>query len=235
MILTILIAIIPTIFLGYFVYKKDILEKEPLYLLLKLFSCGILITVPASLIQHFLINIIPVINNNIIYNFVLSFIIIALTEEGLKYLVTYEITWKNKNFNHIYDGIVYSVFTSLGFATLENFLYVRQYATDFGLLKIGILRAVLSVPGHVFFAVAMGYYLGFAKYCEKRNMPSGAKRNKKLALLTSIIFHGLFDFLLLTNNRLMGIIFYIFVVVLYIISYLKIKKMSNIKTMLEGE
>lgn len=227
MILTFAIAVLPSIILGFFVYKKDILEKEPIGLILKLFLLGSSTILPAVILENIMTSLLPETPNQILNYFTLSFFGIALIEELLKAAIVYEIAWKNKNFNHIYDGIVYCVFASLGFATLENILYVFTYGNI-----TGILRAIVSVPGHAFFGVTMGYYMGFAKYNEHIvNKPKKVK-NIILSLTLPVIFHGLFDFLLLTNNEIMIIIFFIFVLVLYIISYLKIKKLSRVMNML---
>lgn len=224
---TFLIAIIPSIILGLFIYEKDILEKEPLHLLIKLFLFGVVITIPASFIENIVEYLLNDITNINLKTFLVSFIEIALVEEGFKFLITYESTWNNRNFNHIYDGIVYSVFTSLGFATLENILYVYAYGNS-----VGILRALVSVPGHVFFGVAMGYYLGFSKFYEKNNFKEKEKKYKSLSFFVPIVLHGTFDFLLLTNNELMIIIFIIFVLFLYVVSYKKVKRLSDVKDLI---
>lgn len=228
MILTLILAVLPTIILGYFVYRKDILEKEPIELLVVLFFSGVLSTIPAAILENIIMNIIPQTRNNTLNAFILAFFCIALIEEGYKALFVYKITFKNKNFNHIYDGIVYSVFTSLGFATLENLLYVLKYGTG-----TGILRALVSVPAHAFFGVFMGYYMGIAKYNSIANNQTKFKKNILLSISLPIIFHGIFDFLLLTENEIMLIIFFVFVIILYILAYKQIKKHSKVMTMLQ--
>lgn len=224
-----LLAILPTIVLGYFIYKKDIIEKEPINLLAKLFFIGVLLTIPAAFLENFLIGIIDLnIKNIVLKAFVLSFFCIALIEEGYKYLFSYLIGYKNRNFNHIYDSIVYCVFLSLGFATLENILYVLEYGKS-----TAILRAVTSVPAHVFYGISMGYYMGIAKYYEKKFNKFNELKNKMLSFISPIIIHGIFDFLLLTENEIMITIFFIFVFFMYIIAYFQIKKHSKVMTMLE--
>ena len=227
MILTFIIAIIPTVVLGYFIYKKDILEKEPIGLLSLLFIFGVILTIPASSMEQLILPFIEKITNPVVYNLVLSFVGISLIEEGCKALVTYEMCWKNKNFNHIYDAIVYSVFTSLGFATLENILYVMIFGID-----AALLRAIVSVPAHAFFGVSMGYYMGNAKRAQIKNNKSEKNKNIILSILAPIVMHGIFDFLLLTNSESMVIIFFIFVFFMYVISYLKVKKHSENFSML---
>ena len=229
MILTVFLAILPTIILGYYIYKKDIIEKEPINLLAKLFFVGVILTVPAAFLEKFLISIIETnIDYIMLKAFVLSFFCIALVEEGYKLLFCYLIGYKNKNFNHIYDSIVYCVFLSLGFATLENILYVVEYGNS-----TAILRAVTSVPAHVFYGISMGYYMGKAKYYETNFSEVKSLKNKILSLFLPIIIHGIFDFLLLTESEIMITIFFIFVFLMYIIAYFQIKKHSKIMTMLK--
>lgn len=225
---TILIAVLPTVILSYFVYKKDIIEKEPIDLLIKLFVIGVLSTIPAAFLEGLLLKILPTSSNTMLNAFIISFICISLVEEGYKGLFAYAVAFKNKNFNHIYDGIVYTVFISLGFATLENILYVVEYGTS-----TAILRALTSVPAHAFFGVSMGYYMGIAKYNDKIGNKKKSKKNKVISILLPILFHGLFDFLLLTENEFMLIVFFLFVIILYALAYIQIKKHSRIMTMME--
>ncbi len=225
---TILIAVLPTVILSYFVYKKDIIEKEPIDLLVKLFVIGVLSTIPAAFLEGLLLKILPTSSNTMLNAFIISVICISLVEEGYKGLFAYAVAFKNKNFNHIYDGIVYTVFISLGFATLENILYVVEYGTS-----TAILRALTSVPAHAFFGVSMGYYMGIAKYNDKIGNKKKSKKNKVISILLPILFHGLFDFLLLTENEFMLIVFFLFVIILYALAYIQIKKHSRIMTMME--
>ena len=78
------------------------------------------------------------------------FILVGLVEEGSKWIILKSFTWKNKEFNYIYDAIVYAVFVSLGFAALENIIYVLN-----GGITTAITRTIFSIPGHTFFGVFM--------------------------------------------------------------------------------
>ena len=147
------VAVIPVIVLCFFIYIKDS-HKEPSSLLLKLFFGGFLVTIPILIAELFLsIFFSPDKVSSFILIFIFSFISIAIVEEGFKWLVVKWLGFKNKEFDEIYDIIVYSVFVSLGFACIENILYVYQNG-----LSTGYMRAVLSVPGHTCFGVFMGYY-----------------------------------------------------------------------------
>jgi RsiW-degrading membrane proteinase PrsW (M82 family) len=116
-----------------------------------------------------------------------SFLEAAIPEELAKFSVLYYIIWNSKELNHHYDGIIYSVFVSLGFALIENMLYVFN-----GGISVAVARAILAVPGHGLFAVLMGYYFSLARFQVKN------KRNQLLAkaLIYPILFHGCYDFLL---------------------------------------
>ncbi len=240
--LNVVFAIVPAILLCIYIYKMDFIEKEPIPMLLTLFFLGVLVTVPVSFVESNMISLFKINDTDAFSCFILAFFIVALAEEGFKYLILYFGTWKNKNFNHIYDGIVYAVFISLGFAMLENLIYVMrptlssiEYMSMPSIDAIksstdtALLRALLSVPAHGFYAVASGYYFGLAKL----NNSIGFKRKSIILLICSfvvpIILHGLFDFLLLISNNILTWTFYCFVSILYISSYFNIKKISSVE------
>lgn len=226
LILYIILAILPSIVLSVYVYKKDYIEKEPISMLLILFLLGVVITIPVSLLENSISYLVNFDDNNLLHCFIKNFFVVAAVEEGYKYLVTYTVSWNSKNFDHIFDGIVYATFTSLGFATLENILYIIISLTNNGTteaLRTCLLRALVSVPGHAFYAVASGYYLGLAKYYKTL----GYQRNKRIfiamSIIVPIIIHGTFDFLLVIDNKYILVAFFAFVGVLYLMSYLKIR------------
>ena len=161
-----IMALLPAIVLCAYVYKKDRVEKEPVSLLLKLLLFGALACFPAivleTIFEGFLEGMFAevtmtgtFVNDSQMYqyNFLKYFIGVALVEEAVKSLVLILVTRKNKEFNSLFDGMIYSIFVSLGFAALENVLYVMS-----GGVSVAIMRAVMSVPGHMFFGVMMGYH-----------------------------------------------------------------------------
>jgi RsiW-degrading membrane proteinase PrsW (M82 family) len=121
--------------------------------------------------------------------------VIAGSEEGCKYLVLRYYAYRNKAFNEPFDGIIYSVMISMGFATLENIGYVLEFG-----FQTGILRMFLSVPSHGAFAVLLGYHVGLAKF-HKTPRRRGAMQHIIKGLLLAIFFHGAFDFFLLLQNN----------------------------------
>jgi len=158
-----IIAALPVILICLYVYQKD-RNKEPIKLLLKLFSLGIITCFIVVYSSEIIANFIPffhkkIDNMNLFELVIYSFIGVAFIEEFCKWIMTYLVGYNNKEFDEVYDIIIYSVFVSLGLAFFENLLYVLGE----GSIKLGISRALLAVPGHACDAIFMGYYLTIAK------------------------------------------------------------------------
>lgn len=218
---SLVLAIAPTIAIMVFIYNKDRYDKEPKLLLLKLFFFGILTIIPTVLFERmFIFDIENVMNSSLLSIFLHSLIGIALVEEGFKYVALRLGTRKCKYFNQMYDSIVYSVSVSLGFATVENIMYVLSYGG-----KAGIMRSLTAVPGHAIFGITMGYYLGMATF-------TFVKHKKKIymtmSLLMPILLHGIYDFLLLSQHVLLLLAFYPFMVYLYIIGIKRANELCKI-------
>lgn len=225
------ISVIPSIILGWYIYKNDRLEKEPTSLLIKLLFSGLGSIILTLIISFIITTFLPMFNDytslNVVGVFIYAFFVVGLVEEFSKWFFLKLITWKNKEFGHIYDAIVYAVFVSLGFATLENILYVLSSG-----LVTGLMRAVLSVPGHAFFGVFMGYYYGIAKKHEILNEKDKVKKYLFLSVLVPFILHGIFDFCLMMGSIILFIIYLIFVVCLYIYAFKTVKKVASVQTRL---
>ena len=153
-------AVIPAIVLLRFVYKEDRLDKESPGLLLSLVIFGILSTFAAIVTEQIGEAILGILlpQNSTAYNALLYFVVVALSEEGFKYLLLKKRTWYSGEFNCQFDGVVYAVFIALGFALWENISYVLMYG-----LGTAAIRAVTAVPGHACFGVFMGAFYGLAK------------------------------------------------------------------------
>ena len=228
--IALILAVLPSIVLGWFIWKKDKVEKEPFALLVGLFFSGIgsvIVTLILSIFVYLLPMCNPSTGTNLFELFFGVFIGIALVEEFSKWIFVRLITWKNKAFTHIYDAVVYAVFVSLGFATLENILYVID-----GGISLAIMRAILSVPMHVFCGVFMGYYYGLAKQSEIYNRKELVGRNILLSLLVPVLLHGFFDYCLITGEPLLLIVFFIFVILMYIFAFRRIFILSKVKVAL---
>ena len=188
--LLIAIAVAPSAAFLYYIYNRDRYEKEPRRMLIKAFLLGIVIVVPAVIIELILTGIFGE-GKGLVPALIEGFIVAGFTEELLKYFALYRGFFKAKEFNERFDGIVYSVFVSLGFATLENIFYVTS-----GGVSVGLTRAITAVPAHALFGVAMGYYFGRARFATP-------KRGKTLllkAIFIPILLHGFYDFILFSEN-----------------------------------
>ena len=222
-ILTLLLAIIPAIIILLIVYRSD-KEKEPKKLLLSLYGLGIVscfITISLSYIVEFLFPILKSPDTKeYLQLFIYCFVKVAFIEEFSKWIFSYSVGWNNKEFDHRYDAIVYSVFLSLGFATLENVLYCGVYG-----VYTSILRCFISVPSHAFFAIFMGYYISMAKFDINRS-----KQNyyMTMSLLVPTMLHGIYDLLISVGDTML-IPFLLFVTFLYVVGILKIKTVLDLE------
>lgn len=199
-----LLSVFPPLFLLFLIYINDKIEKESKRLIVKLFFLGIISTLPIAMFETVFGYILPFEDGSVLYHFIDVFFVIALFEEGIKYLITKNNTWKNKEFNYTFDGIVYACSVSLGFATLENIMYIvssffaetneTTFDSFFLALLTGVLRMIFSIPLHFSCGVIMGFFYGNAKYYSNINMKSKAKIHKMLALFLPLFGHGLYDF-----------------------------------------
>lgn len=231
MIYLLLIAILPAILIGTYVYKKD-KNKEPIKLLIRLFISGIVSCFLVLFVSEILKSIFPFLDVDIKTGtffdvFIYSFITVALVEEGCKLLMTYLLAYKNKEFDEIYDIIVYSVFVALGFAAFENILYVFSNASNGLGLQVGILRGLLAVPGHACDGLFMGYYLSLAKLAQMQNQPSVAKKNFIKSLIIPTILHGIYDFCCMAGHPTFYIVFLVFVIGMYITAIKRLKYVAT--------
>lgn len=208
LILSLLVALAPVVFLFWYFNHRDKYEPEPKRKILKIFGFGALMVIPAALIETLFINLVGQVTGGLINILIISFLIVAPVEEILKYLAVRRWIYRSLEFNEIMDGIVYTVSASLGFAALENILYVLPLG-----LSTGIVRAFLAVPGHACFGALMGYYIGKAKF-------NPAKKGLYIfrGIIYAILCHGLYDFLLLTRSS-----FSSFVVLLLVVLFLWIR------------
>jgi len=210
------IALAPVIVIVVYIYYRDKYEKEPKKLLFKAFFFGMIITIPLIFLEQFLTNTFNSASKitTVFYN---AFFVAALMEEVFKYFVFYILIWKNKNFNEFFDGIIYAVYISLGFATVENIMYVYSYGGG-----TGVLRAFTAVPGHAIFGILMGYYFGLAKFST-----TATKKFLIIAIVIPVIIHGIYDFLLMSRNEWLMLLFVPFVIFMWIYGFKKMKLHSQ--------
>ena len=182
-----LLAIAPVTIVILYIYFKDKFEKEPISFLFKNFLLGATLSILITAILGVTAaKLIPLTNGqSILQQFLKAFFVVALVEEFSKYLIVRYFAQSNKEFNEPFDGIVYAVMVSMGFAALENVLYVFQYG-----VATGITRAFTAVPAHATFGILMGYFMGKAKFSKNKS------KLNLLGLLLATLFHGAYDFFL---------------------------------------
>lgn len=144
-------------------------------------------------------------------DFALIGITTGMIEEGCKYYFLKKYTWNHPAFNYLYDGVVYAVFVSLGFAAFENIFYVYEYG-----LQVAGLRAVLAIPGHTAFAVLMGYFYGRAKLADIWGDERKCFIQLLLAWASAAAFHGIYDAAAMIGTDTAMIVFWLFIVVMYL-------------------
>lgn len=220
-ILSIIIAVLPVILIGLFIYKNDKL-KEPSGLLLKLFLGGVASCFPAVFLEKIISPLFPTeAQMNFIQMILYVFIAIAFVEELCKWFFVYMISYNNNEFDSLYDMIVYSSFVALGFACFENILYVSSS----GILT-GVVRAISAVPGHVCDGIFMGSYLALAKLNDEKGNYILSKKYKILSIVVPIIAHGIYDFCVFWDNPLFLLIFVVFVIIMFVTCFRKVKEVS---------
>ena len=183
----IIMALAPIAAIVAYIYFKDKYEKEPTKLLLTSFILGALVSVVLALILYSVFNIILPLQNklSIWEQFKQAFFVVGFTEEFSKFLIVLLFAQRHKEFNEPFDGIVYAVMVSMGFAATENIMYVLNNGPG-----TALLRAFTAVPAHATFGILMGYFMGKAKF-----EPNKLVLNL-CGLFLAILFHGAYDFFL---------------------------------------
>ena len=214
-----ILALLPAMYLMAYIYKSDQVEKEPKGLLAKIFLFGMISTIPTMIIGLILEALLGSLfsPDSIVYKFLDMFIAVALVEEFWKRWAAKK-AWNHPAFNYRFDAVVYCVSAALGFAALENILYVMS-----GGLSVAVLRALLAVPSHAIDGVIMGIFFGQAKICEKIGDESGERMFWRLSLLLPMLAHGFYDFCLVSESVFLDLLFIIFVAVIdvWAVKYIK--------------
>lgn len=229
-ILVLIAALAPVAVLIYYIYRRDKYQKEPVKELLKAFGLGIM-SVFASLIISTPLGSMGLYGNepSTLWGALsTSFFGAAVPEEIAKFLMFWLLVRKNRFFDERMDGIVYASVVSLGFAAVENIMYLVSNYESW--LAVGISRALFSVPAHFFFGVLMGYYYSLYRFC-----PSESKAYGWLILGAPIIAHGLFDTVLFSVNVLPSLSLILMVLFLILCNNLRKRASRSIAEHLERD
>ena len=210
------LALIPVIILIIFLIAVDRHDREPVRLLTKVFLFGMLASIPVLVIQSLLVefNVFTGLFG-IIFQ---SFIVAGLTEEYLKRKVVLKFAFRHPAFNEKMDGIIYCAFAALGFAAIENILYLFKFFPSDP--SVALYRGIFSVPGHMLFAMTMGYYLALSKYADN---PGSARKYYTKSLIYPVILHGTFNFILYTGVSLL-FVFIPFIIFLWVYNIKKLNR-----------
>ncbi|WP_053956510.1 PrsW family intramembrane metalloprotease [Inediibacterium massiliense] len=215
-----IIAVSPGIALALGIYLTDRYDKEPTSLLLKAFILGALSVIPTAFVEGILqrFNIF----SGVFAAAYTAFIVAGFTEEFFKRAVVLKTAYHHEAFDEKLDGIVYATFAALGFATVENVMYVVfRFATN---PYVGLYRGILSVPAHMLFGITMGYYLSLSKFA----MHEGIRKNYlRKSLLLPVILHGIFDFILMSKIPILMIFLVPFVIYLWVINLRRLNEYTH--------
>ena len=220
----IFISLLPVVLIANYIYKKD-KDKEPKKLIIKLLFFGVFSVVPTFILSNVYNSLFP--NQNTFFEMLCKFIFgVGLIEEFSKFLPAYFVGIKSKDFDDVYDAILYTTFTALCFAGFENILYVLN-----GGITTAILRFFTAVPGHACWGVIMGLFVGIAYQYKFNNNMKKYRLNMIYSIIIPALFHGLYDFGLLygaKNVNLFTIVIAFLIDLCFIVfAVKKLKKISS--------
>jgi len=206
-----LAAVLPALVLMRYIYRKDTVEKEPAGLLVRCVVSGVFSALLAMVLEEIGESVLSrlISPDSRLFILLLAFLVVAGAEECAKFLFLKRATWRTPHFNYRFDGVVYAVFVSLGFAAFENVGYVMGYG-----LSVAPLRAVLSIPAHMSFAVFMGLYYGRARRMANRGDRGAAARLNRRGVLMAMFLHGFYDTCAMLGTVLSTAVFAVFVILL---------------------
>lgn len=216
--LLIIAALAPVAVLLWQILRRDAANPEPPRMLAKAFLYGMVSTA----VTFVLLPITEAIGDIVVQNinplsaaFKQAFFSAALPEEGAKLLMLWLVLRNNPYFDERFDGIVYAVCVGMGFAAVENVLYLFSNYDSW--LSVGIARALFAVPGHFFDAVIMGYYYSHYHFGTRRNPAT-----KALILAAPVVAHGIYDGILFSYDIDDGVA--VVALILFLIFFNRLKK-----------
>ena len=220
----ILAAVLPAVFLLRYVCFNDTIEPEPPGLLAKLLFGGVIAALASgalenigeSVLRHFVQRGSPA------YIILFAFLVVAAVEEITKFLALRRMAWNDPAFDYLFDGVVYAAFVSLGFAAFENIHYEFSYG-----LSVALPRAVLAIPGHLSFSVFMGVYFGRARRYANRGNFTAARFSMIFGCLFAVFLHGFYDACAMLGTTRSTVTFLIFVLIMFTGAFRTLKRESR--------
>lgn len=215
------LAIIPVALIGWIISNKAH-NSEPGWMLVLLFILGCLSCIPAIIGELFFAYVVGDEPKDFILIFIYLFFGVAFIEEVVKWFCCYFVGFNNKAFDKAYDMIIYAVFASLGFAFVEDVLYIF---TSEGALSVAIMRAVISIPAHACFSIIMGYFLGLVRYYANIKDRGKEVLYTLFSILLPSLIHAIFDTLLMVGNLLCVFLFFVFAITINILCFTSAHKL----------
>ena len=185
-------ALLPAVLLWLYIWKKDT-QKEPTSWLVKATLLGVAICIPVAILEMGLETILFGVDGepqSLAGTTIMAFFVAAIPEESFKLLALWLVLRKNPFYDEHFDGIVYAVCIGLGFAAIENVMYL--FSED-EWVTIAISRALLAVPGHYAFAILMGFYYSIYHFVDK------SPKTAACVLLVPVLAHGIYDSLAMSS------------------------------------
>lgn len=187
-----MLAFAPGLFILLYVYFRDRYERENPFTVLRIFMLGTVAVLPAIQLEQLFAPVARNFHGASTASLAVSvFLVIGPVEEACKFAVVWFGIYPSREFKEPMDGLVYSTAAAMGFASVENFLYLHYHGTE-----AAPVRALLAVPGHLFFSGIWGYHLGLAKF---KHQQTGSIAG---ALVAAAFLHGVYDFLVASQTGL---------------------------------
>lgn len=216
------LAVVPGIVIIVYIYTRDKVEKEPISLILKLILFGAACCYLAAFAENIVGNLLPGYQpGSAQYAVTTAFLVAGFWEELVKNLALRLGSWRHTSFNYMFDGIVYGVSVAVGFAVLENVMYVTQYG-----FATAVVRAFTAVPLHAFCGAVMGIFYSYAKRASVHNQPVSGMFYSFMSWFVPVLIHGIYDTFAMMNSTVASTMLWVFVAFLYYTITKMVKKMS---------
>ncbi len=203
-----LLSLAPCALWLWYFYSRSIYKRPPLRLIAMTFllgSAATFIALPLNLLGQSLL--LSYFGNNTLTRVLVLFFVVGPVEELCKLFAVAVFAYRHREFDEPLDGVIYSTTAALGFAAIENVIYLAQNNPF-----LVLLRGPLSNPGHALFSSLWGLSLSEAKGAPNlisQRLPIIARGWAKAALL-----HSIFNVLLLASERVSFLLFYVVIAAL---------------------
>lgn len=190
----VILSVVPAFAIAVYIWYSDVTTGEPLSLLVATFLLSVLFAMFAAIVNSVLqpaFGALP----SLIGLPLFFFLVVGPVEETVKLLAVRLFAYRDVRFDAVIDGAVYGAAAGLGFATIENAIYITR-GLEAGLAGLEVIGAAgdtaavraLAGPGHVLYSAIAGYYLGLAKFNREDAGPIVIK-----GLLIAAFFHALYN------------------------------------------